>query len=173
MGGAIAQLIAREHRDVVSGLVLSATAQHWQEPEAQRLFRRMVAFGLALSLAPRASWRSSFRRVGMRESRETAWLRSELLRHSVSDLIEAGRELGRFDSRPWLGAVSVPAAVVVTTRDQAVAPAKQRELAAALRASVFESPINHLQVAARARDYNPALLAALAAVGKTEGVTGA
>src|SRR6516164_4593088 len=33
MGGAIAQLIARDHLDAVSGLVLSGTAQHWQEPE--------------------------------------------------------------------------------------------------------------------------------------------
>src|SRR5438270_7563200 len=30
MGGAIAQFVAREHADVVSGLVLSGTAQHWQ-----------------------------------------------------------------------------------------------------------------------------------------------
>ena len=31
MGGAIAQLVARDHPDVVSGLVLSGTAQHFQD----------------------------------------------------------------------------------------------------------------------------------------------
>src|SRR5262249_31789275 len=29
MGGTIAQLVARDHREVVSGLVVSGTAQHW------------------------------------------------------------------------------------------------------------------------------------------------
>ena len=31
MGGAIAQLMAREHPEVVEGVVLSGTAQHWQD----------------------------------------------------------------------------------------------------------------------------------------------
>src|SRR5947199_10370275 len=35
MGGAIAQLVARDHPDVVGGLVLSGTAQHWQEPQVR------------------------------------------------------------------------------------------------------------------------------------------
>jgi hypothetical protein len=45
-----------------------------------------------------------------------------------------------------------------------VAPSKQRELAAALGAAVFEAPITHLQITTRPERYNPALLEALAAV---------
>ena len=56
MGGAIAQLVAREHPDVVSGLVLSGTAQHWQEREIKRRFRGLGLLGLSLAVAPRASW---------------------------------------------------------------------------------------------------------------------
>ena len=168
MGGAIAQLVARDHRDVVRGLVCSATAQHWQESESRRVWRAMGAMGLMLSVAPRASWRSGMRRVGLEDSPRTAWLQSEMLRHSARDMAEAGRELGRFDSRTWLPAVEVPAAVVLTSRDTAVPPRKQRELAEALRAGVFEVPLGHLDLNTRAARYNPVLLRALAVVSSAE-----
>jgi len=164
MGGAIAQLIARDHPDVASGLVLSGTAQHWQDPETRRAFRALGLLGVALSVAPRATWRAGFRRVGLRESPETAWAMSEMMRHSVHDIVEAGRELGRFDSRPWLAPLEIPSAVVLTTKDDAVPPLNQRELAVALGAEVFEAPIKHLEITSNGEAYNPALLAALAFV---------
>jgi pimeloyl-ACP methyl ester carboxylesterase len=168
MGGAIAQLVARDHRDVVRGLVCSGTAQHWQDPGTRRVWRAMGALGLSLSLAPRRTWQSGFRRVGLIDSPGTAWAQSEMLRHSARDLAEAGRELGRFDSRPWLPGIDVPAAVVMTTRDTAVPGTKQQELAAALRAKVFEAPIQHLEITTKSARYNPALLDALQAAGSIE-----
>jgi 3-oxoadipate enol-lactonase len=168
MGGAIAQLVARDHRDVVRGLVCSGTAQHWQDSESRRVWRSMGALGMMLSMAPRATWRSGLRRVGVEDSPRTAWLQSEMLRQSARDMAEAGRELGRFDSRPWLHAVDVPAAVVLTSRDTAVPPRKQRELATALRARVFEVPLGHLEITTKAKRYNPSLLEALMAVSSAE-----
>ncbi len=168
MGGAIGQLLARDHPDVVSGLVLSGTAQHWQDPQTRRVWRAMALLGMTLALAPRASWRWGFKRVGLPNNQQTAWLHSEMMRHSASDLAEAGRELGRFDSRPWLGSVEVPVAVVITTRDDAVPVPKQRELAAASSARVFEAPIRHLGIVAQASEYNPALLAALESLRESE-----
>jgi 3-oxoadipate enol-lactonase len=173
MGGAIAQLLARDHPDVATGVVLSGTAQHWQDPQTSRVWKTMGALGFMLSVAPRLTWRAGFRRAGLRDSRESAWMHSELMRNSAHDVAEAGRELGRFDSRPWLHSVRPPVAVVITTRDDAVPPHKQRELAAAANAAVFEAPINHLELGSRARDYNPALLQALAAVGSREGAVAA
>ncbi len=173
MGGAIAQLLARDHPDVVRGLVLSATSQHWQDPRTQRAFKAMGVFGLMLSLAPRATWRRGFRRVGIGESERSVWVQSELMRHSARDIAEAGRELGRFDSRPWLGSVRVPTAVVVTTSDTAVPVRNQRELAAAASAQVFEAPIDHLDVTWRGDAYNPALLEAIAAVSAPRAVDSA
>ncbi len=108
MGGAIAQLIARDHVDVVRGLILSGTAQHWQDPATRRAFKAVGALGLTLSVAPRATWAAGFRRVGLPESPQTAWALSEMMRHSARDIAEAGRELGRFDSRPWLRPASDP-----------------------------------------------------------------
>ncbi len=164
MGGAIAQLVAYRHPDVVSGVVLSGTAQHWQDPRAQREFRGLGVLGVALALAPRATVRAGFRRARMGPSALTVWVQSELMRNSARDLTEAGRELGRFDSRPWLGAVTAPIAVLITTRDELVSPSKQRELAAAAGGPVFETPLRHMQVVSRGNEYNPKLIEAIASV---------
>ena len=161
MGGAIAQLLARDHPDVASGVVLSGTAQHWQDARTRRIWRAMGVMGLTLSVAPRATWRWGLRRVGLPENEHTAWAQSELMRHSAVDLAEAGRELGRFDSRPWLGSIDLPFAMVLTSRDDAVSPRKQRALAEACRAEVFEVPIRHMDIVGRADLYNPALVQAL------------
>jgi 3-oxoadipate enol-lactonase len=165
LGGTIGQLMARDHRELVSGLVLSGTCQHFQDPETVKLWRYMGVVGLGVKLAPRWFFKAGFRRSGITVNERTAWWFTEMTRHSGRDVAEAGRELGRFDSRPWLHSVSVPAAVVLTARDGAVSPAKQRELAQAVRArAVFEVALDHLELTERGDEYNPALLSALAAV---------
>jgi pimeloyl-ACP methyl ester carboxylesterase len=164
MGGAIAQLVAREHPDVVSGLVLSGTSQHWQDPQAKRYFKTMLFLGLMISLAPKLFWRFGLWQMGLRGGDQTIWVHSELMRHSARDIAEAGRELGRFDSRPWLGSVMVPTAVVVTTRDELVPVRNQRALAEAAHAHVFEAPVTHLEIGSRGDRYDPELLRAIAAV---------
>ncbi|HZU61930.1 MAG TPA: alpha/beta fold hydrolase [Solirubrobacteraceae bacterium] len=161
MGGAVAQLVARDHPDVASGVVLSGTAQHFQDPRSRRSFWAMGAAGIPLSLAPRVAWRRGLARAGIPENQRTAWVQSELMRHSVSDIVAAGRELGRFDSRSWLSSIDLPFAAVITTRDEAVPVSRQRELAQACRARVFEVPIRHMDIVMRAGQYNPALLEAL------------
>src|SRR5436305_884969 len=167
MGGAIAQLMARDHPDAVSGLVLSGPSQHWQDPQARRYFKPMLFLGLMISLAPKLFWRVGLWQVGVRGD-QTIWIHSELMRHSARDIAEAGRELGRFDSRPWLGTVPVPTAVLVTTRDELVPVRNQRALAAAARAQVFEAPVTHLEVGSSGERYDPELLRAIAAVRNTD-----
>jgi pimeloyl-ACP methyl ester carboxylesterase len=161
MGGAVAQLLVRERPELVCGLVLSGTAQHWQDKRSQRSFKALGALGLSISLGPRATYRLGFRRAGIKNSAQSAWLLGELMRHSARDIAEAGRELGRFDSRPWLAELRLPTAVVLTTRDELVSPRKQHELAQAARARVFEVALRHMELSWRGRDYNPVLLQAL------------
>ncbi len=164
MGGTIAQLVARDHPDVVSGLVLSGTCQHFQDPDTQRVWKWMGAAGVAMGLAPQQFFAAGLRRQGLAQDQDTAWMLSELKRHNPKDTAEAGRELGRFDSRPWLSSITIPAAMVLTARDSAVSPTKQRELASAVGATVFEVALDHLQLTSRPEVYNPALLDAVAAV---------
>lgn len=164
MGGAIAQLVARDHPDVVAGLVLSGTKTRFAHPREARLWRAMHGLRLLLQAAPYETWRRGLARAGLRNPEHAAWIVSELLRHSARDIAEAGRELGRFDSRSWVGSLGVPVAVVVTTNDREVAPHSQRRLAEATGAAVFEAPVTHVGLVAGHRRYNPALLQALETV---------
>ncbi len=164
MGGPIAQLMARDHTDVLAGVVLCATAREWQDPGMKTLWNGMAALRLGLNLFPEATWRLGLRAGGFPDSSTTTWVAAELSRGSGRDIAEAGRELGRYDSRSWIRNLGVPAAVVLTQRDTAVPPRKQRELAESLNAPVFEVDGDHAAVTVKHELFNPALLEALASV---------
>jgi pimeloyl-ACP methyl ester carboxylesterase len=164
MGGPIASLMARDHADMVSGLVLGATAPDWTEPRMKLLWRSMGVLRIGLNVFPLSSWRWGLRRAGFPDSPTTSWVAAELSRGSGRDLAEAGRELGRFDSRPWIQRLQMPAAVIVTTSDTAVPPRKQRELAEALGAPVFEIDCDHAGVTVKGAEFARVLLEALRAV---------
>jgi 3-oxoadipate enol-lactonase len=164
MGGAIAQLMARDHAGLVSGLVFGATSAHWTDRRQKLLWRALALVRLTLGLAPDGAWRRGLRIAGFPDSATTTWITAELTRGSASDLAEAGRELSRFDSRAWLGGITVPTAVIVTTKDTGVPPAHQRELAERLRAERFDVRGDHSAVTAIAGEFNAVLLRALTAV---------
>jgi len=165
MGGPIAQLMARDHPHTVRGLVLGATSIAWRDPRMRATWRLMGAVRLVLGLFPQGAWRAGLRRLGMPDSPTTTWVAAELTRGSSIDLAEAGRELGRFDSRAWIGSLEIPAAVIVTRRDADVPPDRQRALAEALGARVYELDGAHLGVTTHPEQFNPLLLEALAAIG--------
>ena len=164
MGGPIAALMARDHPDAVSGVVMCATALEWQDPNQRVLLMASASMRLSLGLFPRLMWRLGVRRTGVRDARMRSWLVSEVSRGSARDLAEAGREIGRYEAASWIGEIGVPGAVVVTTDDTSVPPRKQRELAAALRGPTFEAEGNHFAVIDQPKRFLPALLEALAAV---------
>jgi pimeloyl-ACP methyl ester carboxylesterase len=167
MGGPIAQLMARDHPDVVRALVVCATAAAWDDPGMKVVWRTMGVTRLYLTLFPRQAWRWGLRASGMRDSQATSWTAAELSRGAGRDIAEAGRELGRYDGRDWLPSLrGLTSASVVTTRDRAVPPRKQRELARLLGAPVFEAPVDHLGVSLAAARFGPALLAALGDVAR-------
>ena len=100
----------------------------------KRFWRSMAAFRGVLGVVPNASWRRRAAAVGFPDSPRTTWTAAELTRGSAKDIAEAGRELGRYDGRPWLSTLKVPAAVVVTSATPPVPVYKQRELAELLDA---------------------------------------
>ena len=162
MGGPVAQLLARQHPHLVRGLVLCATAREWGGPEFERLWRMMGLVRLVVGISPFGFWTTLLRVSGIPDDDRAAWLVAELGRGTPAALAEAGRELGRFDSRGWLGELRVPAAVVVTALDRSVPPSKQRALAEQLGAATFEVAGDHMVVAEAGSPFNAGLLGALA-----------
>ena len=124
-------------------------------------WRTMAGLRLALGLAPETLWQRALRAAGFPRSSITTWVAAELSRGSSVDLAEAGRELGRYDSTAWIASLDAPTAVIVTTQDTAVPPSKQRALAAAMGAPVFEVHGTHGAVIVKADEFNAQLLAAL------------
>ena len=121
MGGPVAQLLWRRHRHLVAGLVLCATSASFRDSRRERMLSG-VATGTSvlagalplgrLTSAALGKW------TGWRDRRESAWWGfEEVGRHDWAQILEAGREVLRFDSRPWIGDVDVPTAVVVTDDD--------------------------------------------------------
>ena len=161
MGGPIAKLVARHHPERVAALVLCATANDWSDPRMKAFWRVMGGLRLLLGVAPNAAWRRGLQAAGFPDSPVTTWIVAELSRGSARDIAEAGRELGRFDSREWAASLGLPAAVIVTTKDTGVPPDKQRALAASLKAPIFEVDGDHAAVTTRAEQFNEQLLRAL------------
>jgi 3-oxoadipate enol-lactonase len=134
MGGPIAQLLARGHPEVVSGLVLCATAQNWRSVRMRVFWFAMMVLRFAIGPAPYGSWRLIMRMIGFPKGTVLPWGAAELTRGSARDLARAVLELMRHDARGWIAELAAPAAVIVTTEDTVVPTRKQRELAEALPA---------------------------------------
>jgi 3-oxoadipate enol-lactonase len=172
MGGPISLLAARRHPDAVSAMVLCATASNWRSPRIRGFWWTMALWRLVLQLAPYGLWRAGLRAAGMPDTGRTSWATGELVRGSARDIAEAGRELGRFDARPWLEELHAPAAVVLTRKDSLVPPPWQRDLARRLGAPIIESPGDHLASSNRAPEFTRALLNALGQVVSSPPSTG-
>lgn len=136
MGGPVAQLLWRQHRDRVDGLVLAATASSFIPGLQQRMvFVGMMATaaggtrtGQALTRLPGVPRRLQLGRGGRPDSMRV-WSAQELRRHDPRMVLEAGNAIATFSSRRWIRQVDVPTAVLVTSRDRAVNPAEQLRLA--------------------------------------------
>jgi 3-oxoadipate enol-lactonase len=166
MGGPIAQLAWRRHRDRVAGLVLCATAHRFRGIEPVRdlgpaVLRRIRRTG------PRTGTGSS-RTVARHSPRLDPdlrrWLIRELGRTPWWVAAQAGFALSGHDAARWIGDVDVPHAVVLTERDNAVSPARQRRMAAALpSATVHPAAVDHAGCITRPHRFVPALLDAVRA----------
>lgn len=157
MGGPIAQLVWHRHRARVAGLVLCATAHSFRGLELAR------GLGPALVQRARRAVRAS-RGSGLDEERRQ-WIAREVARTSRRSALQAGLALARYDASAWIGEVDVPQAVVVTERDTAVTPVRQRRLAAALpNPSIHTVATGHNGVVTRPAKFVPVLIDALEAV---------
>ena len=166
MGGPIAQLTWRRHRDLVDGLVMCATARSFtsRDPRTRLLLSGLVPLSAAARLTPpgvRARIGDAF--VGARtQGRPLAeWAAGELRRGEPATIMQAAGAVGRYRASEWIGQVDVPTAVVVTTQDQLVSPRRQLLLAESIPgATVYPVDADHAACVTAPRRFVPALVAA-------------
>jgi 3-oxoadipate enol-lactonase len=162
LGGPVAQLIWYNHRSRVDGLVLCSTGRNFRRHAPERAkfdFLGVAAF--IVRLTPRPVWHRLMERVAARRigDEETEWRFEEFRRSDPVKFIEAAQALGHFSSYEWIGAVDVPTAVVITTRDRLVRPQRQYKLAGAIPdASVYEVDADHPVAIREPERYTPVLL---------------
>lgn len=167
MGGAVAQLMWRQHPERVAGLVLCSTARNYRGASRERLFFPVLTAAMH-PLSSHALTRVERVAAGLPEtpSMEIAdpasWGRAEFRSTSAWSMPEVLGELGRFNSADWVGGIDVPTAVVVTTSDRTIPERRQRRLAAAIEgATVHEAPGGHASIVLGAATWVPVFLGAV------------
>lgn len=161
MGGPISLLFWQRHPHLVAGMVLQATALEWNGTRGERNKWRV---GHVLGPVFRKFATPRFIRFGLRKAiprghelaRYVPWLVGEIRRNDPWMVSEAGRALAEFDARPFAAGISVPTAMVLTTRDRLVRPHKQTDLAAALGAEVVELHGDHFIPLLAPREFSDA-----------------
>ncbi len=167
MGGMVAQLVARRHGGLISGLVLSGV--DWGSHEYGRVSTllypvfmetvlRLVHLQVYLLRAPLALVRRPG--AGAQRGRERGPLRvaaAEMSGHNPRAIGGAARAITQFRSLEWLEEIRVPTTVLVTLRDRLFPQAEQRRMAKAItEAKVREFDGGH--VSARLPEFSIALV---------------
>ncbi len=135
MGGMVVQSLAHRHPRHVARLILAATAAR---PIARQRAVIRVAFWLGRALArvsPKegaAITSDALARSGAVEPEHRRWMYAGLMRRDATLYYETAGAIWRFDSRAWVGDLTVPTMVIVSAVDQIVAPETQYELASLL-----------------------------------------
>lgn len=141
MGGPVAQLLWKRHRELVSGLVFAATSFEFVGTENIRLAGTALFGGVAQT----TRWAEAVTRLPFRWARQAVlptlaptggsigrWGADELRRTDLRSVLEAISAIAAFDASDWVGQIDVPTAVVLTANDRAVHPLNQLRLARAV-----------------------------------------
>lgn len=171
LGSIVAQRMWRQHRERVAGLVLCATTDRFRASVAER------GFHASTELSMRAVRRVTRSRVGSAAARAAGraldlgnadihgWALAEFGSTSPWALGQALAALGRHHSRPWLGKIDVPTAVVVSMHDKAIPAHRQIDVARRIPgATIHDIPAGHACCVMQSEIFVPALLEACATV---------
>ncbi len=165
MGGPVAQLLWRRHRDLVSGLVLCATSAGFIPNRKGRIAYQsaMLAAAGAARVATLTRSVPTIPGWGSGSSRMPTWAADEMSRHDWRTIVEAGHSISTYHAKRWIPEIDVPTAVVCTTRDRAVRPDLQLALADAVPGATIHS-IDDGHLACARPSFGEALLDACASV---------
>ena len=164
MGGPIAQLIWRQHPDRVAGLVLCATSGYFVTSREERMsFLGLSGLAAVARLTPLQArrWLTAQLYLQRKTEQWEPWAVQEASMHDWRMVLEAGKAIGSFSARPWLGEVDVPTSVVITMRDRVVPVRRQVRLFESIKgAEAFRVDGDHDAVVANADRFVPTLLRA-------------
>lgn len=167
MGSVVAQRVWRQHPDVVGGLVLGATTDHFRTNGHEMFFHNGMEITMgALRAMARSSVVRRAARVGadaldLTPSDVDQWALAEWRSTSPWAVAQAMAALGRHHSTPWLGRIDVPTAVMVPQTDWAIPPDRQRKVAELIPgATVHEADCGHSGVVLESDKFAPAFLEA-------------
>ncbi|HWJ11906.1 MAG TPA: alpha/beta hydrolase [Nocardioides sp.] len=171
MGSIVAQRVWRQHPDLVGGLVLAATTDRFQLTAAERGFflgmgSTMVALrGVSRSRTALRAARAAARGVDLEVSDMHEWALREFRSTSPWAVGQALAALGRHHSRPWIGRIDVPTAVVVMMRDRVIPTPRQIALARAIPgATIHEVDDGHAGCVLASEKFVPRLVEAAVTV---------
>ena len=171
MGSIVAQRVWRQHPDKIAGLVLCATTDRFRSSVTERLFHASMGAamgasrGLSRSRTAVRAARTAVTALDLRPSDMHDWALAEFRTTSPWAVGQAVAALGRHHSRPWLGRIDVPTAVVVTLKDKVLPPDNQIALARRIPgATVHDIPAGHAACVLESERFVPALLEAVGTV---------
>ena len=168
MGGTIAQLIWKQHEHRVNGLVLCSTAPIFAKSREERLgFLGLTGLATIARFTPTQTVDWITEQVYLQRKAEglDQWALEEMSGHDWRQILEAGKEIGSFNSLKWLSEVDVPTSVVITTQDQVIPPERQQRLLDLLKdVDVHLVDGGHNAIYAEQRTYVPKLVAACTSV---------
>ena len=173
MGGPIALSCWKQHPHRVLGLVLSATAPYFSASREERInFLGLSGLATLSRATPHRAraWLTEQLYLQRKAQQWEPWAIQQVSHHDWKAILEAGRAIGSFSARGWLGGISVPTSVIVTMRDEIVPVRRQIRLFEAIHgAEAFRIDGGHDAVVARADVYVPALLRACESVAERAG----
>ncbi len=131
MGGALAQLFARNYPSLTAGLILGCTfaykpltpLERMQEALLPRLLRLLPPASLVNLLYTQVFGSENF------PSEVITWYRKALQKTRLEVLLAGHEEIFRFDSRPWLKELSLPTLILGGLSDLIVPPHHSEMLA--------------------------------------------
>jgi len=168
MGGPIAQLIWRRHRQRTAGLVLCATSTNFSGSREERLsFLGLSGLAAVARLTPvqARQWLTEQFYLQRKADQWEPWAVNQASTHDWRAVLEAGRAIGNFSSRDWIGDIDVPTSTLITMRDRVVPVRRQVRLFEAIPdAEAFRVDGDHDSCVANAKQFVPTLLRACRSV---------
>ena len=168
MGGPIAQLMWRRHRQRTAGLVLCATSAYFSTSREERLsFLGLSGLAAVARLTPvqARTWLTEQFYLQRKADQWEPWAVNQASTHDWRAVLEAGRAIGNFSSRDWIGDIDVPTSTLITMRDRVVPVRRQVRLFEAIPdAEAFRVDGDHDSCVANAKQFVPTLLRACRSV---------